>query len=38
MSPKESKTAVLKLKFSFKGDFLAVSYDNENRVDPKGTQ
>jgi WD40 repeat protein len=29
MSPKESKTAVLCIKYSFKGDFLAVSYDNE---------
>jgi WD40 repeat protein len=29
MSPKESKTAVINIKFSFKGDFLAVSYDNE---------
>jgi WD40 repeat protein len=31
MSPKESKTAVIGLKFSFKGDYLAVSYDNEHR-------
>lgn len=29
MSPKESKTAVLAIKYSFKGDFLAISYDNE---------
>jgi hypothetical protein len=29
MSPKEAKTAVITMKFSFKGDFLAVSYDNE---------
>jgi WD40 repeat protein len=28
MSPKESKTAVLCIKFSFKGDFLAISFDN----------
>jgi len=31
MSPKEAKTAVLSMKFSFKGDFLAVSYDNEQK-------
>ena len=31
MSPKESKTAVISLKFSFKGDYLVVSYDNEHR-------
>lgn len=31
MSPKESKTAVITMKFSFKGDFLAVSYDNEQK-------
>ena len=28
MSPKESKTAVINIKFSFKGDFLAISFDN----------
>jgi hypothetical protein len=31
MSPKESKAAILKVKFSFKGDYLAISYDNENK-------
>ena len=31
MSPKEAKTAVITMKFSFKGDFLAVSYDNEQK-------
>lgn len=31
MSPKEAKTAILAIKFSFRGDFLAVSYDNEQR-------
>ena len=31
MSPKESKAAVLKVKFSFKGDYLAISYDNEGK-------
>ena len=31
MSPKESKSAVLMVKFSNNGDFLAVSYDNEHR-------
>lgn len=29
MSPKESKTSVICVKFSFKGDFIAISYDNE---------
>lgn len=29
MSPKESKTSVISIKFSFKGDFIAISYDNE---------
>jgi hypothetical protein len=28
MNPKESKTSVISIKFSFKGDFLAISYDN----------
>lgn len=31
MSPKEAKTAILTIKFSFRGDYLAVSYDNEQR-------
>ncbi len=31
MSPKESKACILKAKFSFKGDYLAISYDNENK-------
>ncbi len=31
MSPKESKTAVITMRFSFKGDFLAISYDNEQK-------
>lgn len=31
MSPKEAKTAVITMKFSFKGDFLAISYDNEQK-------
>ena len=29
MSPKNSKAAIVSLKFSFKGDFLAVSFNNE---------
>jgi hypothetical protein len=33
MSPKESKSAILCCKFSNKGDFLAISYDNEHRVE-----
>jgi WD40 repeat protein len=31
MSPKESKTAILNIKFSFRGDFIAISYDNEQK-------
>lgn len=38
MSPKESKTAVINIKFSFKGDFLAISYDNEQRDTGDGAQ
>ena len=36
MSPKESKTAVICVKFSFKGDYLVVSYDNEHRDGNEG--
>lgn len=36
MCPKESKTAVLTIKFSFKGDFLAISYDNEQKSGAEG--
>lgn len=32
MSPKESKTAVVCMKYSFNGDFLAVSFNNEYRA------
>ena len=31
MSPKESKAAILAIRFSHKGDFIAISYDNEHR-------
>lgn len=38
MTSKESKSAILCCKFSNKGDFLAVSYDNEQRIeDPTKT-
>jgi hypothetical protein len=40
MSPKESKSAIIAIKFSNKGDFLAISYDNEHRTEeaqPKQT-
>lgn len=30
MSPKEAKAAVICIKFSFRGDYLAVSYNNES--------
>jgi len=36
MSPKEAKTAVVQVKFSFKGDYLAISYDNEQREQDQG--
>jgi len=29
MSPKEAKAAVIAIKYSFNGDYLAVSYNNE---------
>lgn len=29
MSPKVAKAAILALKFSYKGDYLAVSFNNE---------
>jgi hypothetical protein len=31
MSPKEAKSAVVCLKFSYRGDYLAVSFNNEYR-------
>lgn len=31
MSPKEAKAAVIAIKYSFNGDYLAVSYNNEYR-------
>lgn len=29
MTTKEAKTSIITVKFSFKGDFIAISYDNE---------
>lgn len=29
ISPKESKSSIVCIRFSFKGDFLAVSFNNE---------
>ncbi len=29
MTTKEGKTSIIVVKFSFKGDFIAISYDNE---------
>lgn len=29
MSPKEAKSSVINIKFSYKGDFMAISYNNE---------
>jgi hypothetical protein len=31
MSPKEAKAAVISIRFSFRGDFLAVTFNNESR-------
>ena len=36
MNPKEAKAAVIAIRFSFRGDFMAVSYNNETREDLKG--
>jgi WD40 repeat protein len=33
MTTKEAKTSVIAVKFSFKGDFIAISYDNEQLGD-----
>lgn len=33
MCPKQSRSSVINLKFSYKGDFLAVSYNNEFATD-----
>lgn len=29
MCPKESKSSIINIKFSYKGDFLVISYNNE---------
>jgi len=31
MSPKEAKAAVVCIKYSFNGDYLAISFNNEHR-------
>ena len=31
MSPKEAKAAVVAIKFSYRGDYMAISYNNESR-------
>jgi len=33
MSPKEAKAAVVTIKFSYRGDYLAVSFNNEFRME-----
>lgn len=37
MSPKEAKAAIVCIKFSYRGDYLAVSFNNEYKeeLDPK---
>jgi hypothetical protein len=32
MCPKESRSSVVNIKFSYKGDYLIVSYNNEYKV------
>lgn len=32
MCPKESKSSIISLKFSYRGDYLAVSYNNEYKL------
>jgi hypothetical protein len=32
MSPKEAKAAVIAIRFSYRGDFMAVSFNNETRI------
>jgi hypothetical protein len=36
MSPKEAKAAVVCCRFSYRGDYLAVAFNNEFRDDQKG--
>ena len=36
MNPKEAKAAVIAIRFSFRGDYMAVSYNNESKDDGKG--
>lgn len=33
MCPKESRSSVVSIKFSYKGDFLAVSFNNEYKLE-----
>jgi len=35
MSPKESKSSIVCMKFSYRGDYLAVSFNNEYREEQK---
>lgn len=37
-SPKEAKAAVVCMRFSYRGDYLAVSFNNEHRDDEKTGQ
>jgi hypothetical protein len=37
-SPKESKAAVVCIRYSYRGDYLAVSYNNEYRSDDDAHQ
>ena len=33
MSPKVSRASIISIKFSYKGDFMAVSFNNEYNAD-----
>ena len=38
MSPKEAKAAVICLRFSYRGDYLAVGFNNEYRDETFGNK
>lgn len=38
LSPKEAKSAIVCMKFSYRGDFLAVSFNNEYREEQRAAE
>jgi len=38
MSPKEAKAAIIQIKFSYRGDYMAVSFNNETKGDAKAVE